>query len=205
LLKWGADRVRHSLVGSDEVLFFHHSPQTPALCIDGFTLCPMDFDMLGRAGIAYLDQSSQQYLIRAAKRLKSRRDRGFVALSHDLVPVHFCWATEFEGFQMDELSRTLKAPCAEALMIFDCFTPPTARGRGFFATAISILARDLHTLKRSPWIFAAATNLASRRGIEKAGFACEFSLANRRLFFLKQNRDSTPRSRPAPVHLISQS
>jgi CelD/BcsL family acetyltransferase involved in cellulose biosynthesis len=204
LLKWGADRARHSLVGFDEVLFFHHSPQTPVLCIDDFTLCPMDFDVLGRAGIAYVDEPSQQYLIRAARRLKSRRDRGFVALSHDLVPVHFCWATGFEGFQMDELNRTLKAPCSEAFMIFDCFTPPGARGRGFFPAAISLLAHDLHAMEKSPWIFAAATNLASRRGIEKAGFAHEFSLGNRRFFFLKQNRDSTSRSEHRSGAPISQ-
>jgi CelD/BcsL family acetyltransferase involved in cellulose biosynthesis len=204
LLKWASARARHSLVGFDEVLFYHHSPQTPVLPIDDVTLSPMDFDILGQAGIVHVDEASQQYLIRAARRLKSRRDRGYVALSRDLVPVHFCWTTEFEGFQMDELSRTLKAPCSEALMIFDCFTPPTARGRGVFPTAISILAHDLHALEKSPWIFAAATNVASRRGIEKAGFSYKFSLGNRRFFFLKQNRDSIPRSQPAPVHLISQ-
>jgi len=164
----------------------------------------MDFDLLGQAGIIHVDEASQQYLIRAARRLKSRRDRGYVALSRDLVPVHFCWTTEFEGFQMDELSRTLKAPCSEALMIFDCFTPPTVRGRGVFPAAISILAHDLHGLKKSPWIFAAATNVASRRGIEKAGFSYKFSLGNRRFFFLKQNQDSPPKSEPAPAHVISQ-
>src|SRR5215472_544334 len=190
LLKWGADRARKSLVGFDEVLFFHHSPQTPVLSAKDFTLCPMDFDLVGGAGITYVDESSQQYLVRAAKRLKSRHDQGFVVLSRDHVPVHFCWVTEFEGFQMDELSRTLKAPCSEALMIFDCFTPPTIRGHGFFPAAISILAHHLHALRKSPWIFAAATNVASRRGVEKAGFVYKFSLGSRRVFFLKQNRDS---------------
>jgi len=198
LLKWGADRVRRSLVGFDEVLFFNHTSQTPVHCVNDFNLCPMDFDVLGLAGIAYVDDASQQYLMRAAQRLKSGRDRGFVALSREGVPVHFCWATEFEGFQMDELGRTLKAPCSEALMIFDCFTPPAARGHSFFPAAISILARDLHAVEKAPWIFAAATNLASRRGIEKAGFAYKFSLGNRRFFFLKQNRDSTPTSQSAP-------
>jgi hypothetical protein len=103
--------------------------------------------------------------------------------------VHFCWVKDYEGFEMEELGRILHAPGPEAAMIFDCFTPEAARGKGFFSDAIAALSLQLQAAGRTPWIFAAATNKASARGIEKSGFTYRLSLARKRFLFLDQSRD----------------
>jgi hypothetical protein len=118
-------------------------------------------------------------------------------LNDEGTPVHFCWVKDFEGFRMAELDRTLQAPCANAVMIFDCFTPAAVRGRGFFGRAIAALAEQLDSEGKAPWIFGAATNQASLRGIEKSGFAHKFTLGRKKIFFLQKAKDSIPSSDPA--------
>jgi hypothetical protein len=93
---------------------------------------------------------------------------------------------------MAELGRRLKAPGANAVMIFDCFTPASARGHGFFAEAIAALAHRVRSEGKSPWIFGAATNRASLRGIEKSGFMHRFSLGRKRVLFSVKEKDSIP-------------
>ena len=110
------------------------------------------------------------------------------------IPVHFCWVKEFEGFQMAELNRKLQAPRENAVMIFDCFTPESARGHGFFPQAIAMLARHLSSQGKSAWIFGAETNRASVRGIEKTGFQYKFTLGRRRVLLFSETRDSMPLS-----------
>jgi hypothetical protein len=110
------------------------------------------------------------------------------------MPVHFCWAKEFEGFQMAELDRKLKTPCENAVMIFDCFTPESARGHGFFPQAIAMLATRLISQGKSAWIFGAETNRASVQGIEKSGFKYQFTLGRRRILLFSQTSDSVPLS-----------
>ena len=113
-------------------------------------------------------------------------------MTHDGMPVHFCWAKAFEGFQMAELQRRLQAPCENAVMIFDCFTPKSARGHGFFPQAIAMLARHMNSQGKSAWIFSAETNRTSVRGIEKTGFQYKFTLGRRRILSFSQTRDSVP-------------
>ena len=91
---------------------------------------------------------------------------------------------------MAELDRTLSAPSANAMMIFDCFTPQTARGQGFFGDAIELLAHQLTGQGNSAWIFGAATNRSSVRGIQKTGFQYRFTLGRRRILLLNQKKDS---------------
>ena len=79
---------------------------------------------------------------------------------------------------MPELERTLRAPCADAVMIFDCFTPASVRGHGFFSRAIAALAYLLNSEGKAPWMFGAATNQASLREIEKSDAAIPAILGN---------------------------
>jgi hypothetical protein len=67
-------------------------------------------------------------------------------------------------------------------MIFDCWTPAANRGRGHYAAAIRQAAAALRREGRTPWIFSAAGNRSSLRGILKAGFEYRFSLIRRRRF-----------------------
>lgn len=198
---WFGHRVWRSLVAFDEVLFFEwlgrrDGPERSR----SLALRSLDFDLLGAAAIHYADEpTTLDYLVRSAQRLRSGGKQGFALVTTDGMPVHFCWVDDFEGFPIEELKRVLQAPDANAVLIFDCHTPASARGHGFFPHAISLLADQLRAAGKPPWIFAAATNHASLRGIEKSGFTHRFSLGRRRILFLKKERDSVPAADTAKI------
>lgn len=191
LLAWSVRRIWASLFAFDEVLFFEGDVEDQGAENSGTTLGPLNSDLLGASALAYADDAATlEYLVRSSPRLRTGQARGFALPTAGQTPVHFCWAKDFEGFEMAELGRTLHAPAKDAVMIFDCYTPPSARGHGFFATAISALANQLRSEGKAPWIFAAATNLASLQGIEKAGFTYKFSLWRKRILFIYEGKGS---------------
>jgi CelD/BcsL family acetyltransferase involved in cellulose biosynthesis len=203
LLRWFSQRTWNALFGLDEVLFFdwpatEEKRKEPTRSV----LRSLDSDILGAAAICYEhDPQALEYLMRSAQRLGSEADRGFALLTADGMPVHFCWAKDFEGFEMAELDRTLNAPSPDAVMIFDCYTPASARGNGFFAAAIAKLANQLRTEGNPPWIFGAAKNRASLRGIQESGFRHKFTLGRRRLLFFKTAKGSVPSLNPATTSM----
>lgn len=186
-------RVRHSLYSLETVLFFEWTADEHNQKVSSTRLCPLDSEFLGTAAIQYGDDAAaMRFLMRSAQRLSLGQGRGFVLLTADGTPVHFCWTKDFEGFQMAELDRTLQAPCKDASVIFDCFTPESARGHGFFSEAITMLADQLRSQGKVPWIFGASTNLASVRGIRKTSFAYRFSLGRRKILLFNRVKDSIP-------------
>ena len=190
LLKRVGRRVARFLFAFDEVLFFEwtsgdHKRKGAA------TLRPLGSDLLGAAAIKYADEPTTiDFLMRSAQRFRCQPDQGFALITADGTPVHFCWVRDFEGFEMQELERTLHAPGKNAAMIFDCFTPVSARGNGLFGEAIGAVARLLREQGKVPWIFGAAADQGSLRGIEKSGFTYRFSLGCRKIAFLRIMKDS---------------
>jgi hypothetical protein len=198
---WLCRRIWSSLFAFNEVFFFGW----PATDLDArasnvLTLRPIDFDLMAVASMHYADDpATLSYLVRSAQRLRHGTGSGFALLTSEAIPVHFCWVKDFEGFEMDELGRTLQAPGADAVLIFDCFTPSSARGSAFFANSISVLADQLRSTGKVPWIFAAATNIASIRGIEKSGFTYRFRLGRKRILFLNRKKDSVTTPYPPNI------
>jgi CelD/BcsL family acetyltransferase involved in cellulose biosynthesis len=201
MLRSAPRRISRSFYSFEEVLFFEWAAgaeNSEEAC--GLKLRKFDSDLLGLAAMTYADDpATLDYLLRCAPRLRSEGDRGFVLLSAEGVPVHFCWAKDFEGFRIPELERTLQAPCPDAVMIFDCFTPASVRGRGLFACAIAALADQLNSEGKVPWIFSAASNQASLQGIKKSGFAYKFTLGRKKFFFHQEVKDSIPSPDPANI------
>jgi CelD/BcsL family acetyltransferase involved in cellulose biosynthesis len=193
---WGlvakvARQIRGHVFAFDEVSFFEWTGGDRDR--KATTLVPLASDLLGAAAIQYAHEPSTiDFLMRSAQRFGGESDRGFALIAAEGNPVHFCWVKNFEGFEMQELGRILQAPSKNAVMIFDCFTPVSARGQGFFAVAIAELADQLLGQNQGPWIFAAAANQDSLRGIRKSGFTHRFSLGRRRVFFLAMKKDSFP-------------
>jgi CelD/BcsL family acetyltransferase involved in cellulose biosynthesis len=201
LLSWSWGRMWTSAFGVDEVLFFDWPLRNKnRQGQPGLTLKSLDSDILGAAAIHYAeDPKALDYLMRSAKRLRAEDGAGFALLTTEGIPVHFCWARDFEGFEIAELNRTLSAPCADAVMIFDCYTPASARGQGFFAAATAALADRLCSEGKAPWIFGAATNQMSLLGIEKSGFTHRFTLGRQRVFFFEKAKDSMPSPDPRTI------
>ena len=184
VLHWLAYRAWHLWFGSDSVLFFEHEHTPPRLpsTHNEESIEPLTLKLLAAAALHYYDdEETQRYLLRSAKRLQGKTAQGFV-LTRSGNPVHFAWVTDFEGFDISELKTRLVSPAKNAKLIFDCWTPETLRGRGYYSETISGLAADLHERCHQPWIFGAAPNRATVKGIRKAGFQYRFTLSRRRIF-----------------------
>jgi len=193
LLRKIARRARSVVFANDEVLFFQWTAARREGRNRRTTLLPLNSDQLGAAAIRYADEPTTiDFLMRSAQRFRLGQDRGFVLIDANGTPVHFGWVKDFEGFELAELERTLQAPSKDAVMIFDCYTPILQRGNGFFGDAIASLAEQLCAEGKAPWIFGAATNRSSLRGIEKSGFTEGFSLRRKRFLFFRLREDSIP-------------
>ena len=184
LLARALTRLRERISGREEVLFYEwpkDGPEQSGNLSNDFRLVPLDLAVLATAAMHFAgDRQTCAYLLRCAQRLRGNQARGFALLDSTGVPVHFSWVQPFEGFAMAELKVRLESESSNADLIFDCWTPMTFRGRGYYAQTISSIARTLTHEGRAPWIFSAATNFASLRGIEQAGFQPRHSLVRRR-------------------------
>jgi GNAT superfamily N-acetyltransferase len=172
---------------------------------DSISIEPLDLNLLAIAAMNYFDDpETLTYLVRAAKQLSSVELQGFALLRADGVPVHFCWATRFEGFRVKELDHVLEAPSLDSVLLFDCWTPPSVRGRGYGRMAISYVAARLRDSGKTPWIFSAAANTPFTRGAEKSAFTLRFSLTRKRRMFLgKMIQSKSLIDAPNPVDVSS--
>jgi hypothetical protein len=108
--------------------------------------------------------------------------------------LHFAWTTGFDKFFLSELNAKVDAPSADCVMLFDCWTPPSVRGSGHYASAVGLIAKQVLETGRRPWIFSASGNVSSIRGLEEAGFKRRYSLVRRRLMGLQWINGETPSS-----------
>jgi CelD/BcsL family acetyltransferase involved in cellulose biosynthesis len=188
---WAAQRLSGLLSRRDEVLFWQWSPDSPPerenVAGRALRLEPLTLEILARAAMQFEgDSQTYAYLLRAANRLRSDRAKGFALLDEKGTPVHFCWVAAFEGFYMDELNISLSAPAPNASLIFDCWTPAEARARGYYGVAVTLTARQVLREGQSPWIFTAASNQASIRGLAKTRFERRYSMIRRKTLMVQR-------------------
>jgi hypothetical protein len=122
------------------------------------------------------DGETLEYLMRCASRLKEGGASGFVFLGPGAQARHFLWVRPYDGFYLSEVNHKLESPDPGAMLIFDCWTPVSQRGKGYYADGIRRAAANLQREQKTAWIFAAKENETSVRGIFKAGFVYRFSL-----------------------------
>jgi hypothetical protein len=154
----------------------------------------VSYELLAEAAMESAeDEAALQYLLRSAKRLREGDAEGFALVDDQGRPLHFAWATGFDGFFLSELNARVDAPSADCVMLFDCWTPLGSRGRGYYGRTVSLIAQLLRERGKRPWIFSAASNLASVRGLEKAGFQRRYALVRRRVLGWQTIQGKTPR------------
>jgi CelD/BcsL family acetyltransferase involved in cellulose biosynthesis len=203
LIGWGTKRLAENVSRRDEILFYEW---TGAASKDsqGTEIRPLDLETLAQgAMIDVHDRDTISYLLRATQRLRREDGSGFALITTDLRPVHYCWVRDFERFYMDELQVRLTAPCKNAVMIFDCWTPHSARGHGFYGLAVSHVAEHLCRAGKAPWIFSASQNIASVRGIAKAGFQWRYSMIRRKVLLWQSVRRLPAEISPATAAVAS--
>ncbi len=178
-----ASRYMQFLTSPSEVMFFEGTA-TQSQRAD-LRLRPLSFKVLATAAMQYeAEPGTLDYILRAAKRVNSGHADGFALTSLEGVPLHFCWVSQFQGFHMAELRSALEEPASGSVLLFDCWTPLSQRGQGYYGQCIAKVASQMLENGKHPWIFSAASNASSLRGIEKSGFIPRFSLKRKRRFLV---------------------
>ena len=164
-----------------EVLFFEPTDAEPEA--RRATLKPLDLNDLALGVERYVDdRQACTYFLRCAKRLREAACEGYALVDASGQYVHFAWVTTFEKFFLAELNAATEAPSDNCVMLFDCWTPMSQRGRGHYGYAAAGIAKMMRERGKNPWIFSAASNAPSVRGLEKAGFQRRYSLVRKRRF-----------------------
>jgi len=180
VLRGFVQRLAALVYSKTEVIFFEFAGLNQA----GRTgaLVPLDLNMLADAVCQHVDDHlTCSYLVRCAARLQKAVADGFALIDDQGGFVHFAWVTAFDGFFLSELNSKVGAPSPDSVMIFDCWTPLSSRGHGYYGDAIAQLACRMREAGKKPWIFSAATNTLSIRGLQKAGFEKRYSMIRQNL------------------------
>ncbi|MGD0792726.1 MAG: GNAT family N-acetyltransferase [Terriglobales bacterium] len=173
-------RAKRSLVSEDEIVFLE-APQMKISENESVTLSPLGWEHVASAAMNNADdEQTLEYLVRCAQRLRQSRATGYFLQGQGTQPSHFLWVDLYDGFHLSEINARLESSDPSAAMIFDCWTPVAQRGHGNYAAAIRLAAAYLQKQQRQVWIFCAAKNESSLRGILKAGFVYRFSLVRSR-------------------------
>jgi CelD/BcsL family acetyltransferase involved in cellulose biosynthesis len=186
-------RASAALRSEDEVFFFEWCG-TVLAGPGGVRLEPLDLDQLASAAAQYVDdESTLAYVLRSASRVRDANAEGFGLIDAKGAFLHFAWVTSFDGFFLAELNTKVDAPSADCVMLFDCWTPVSVRGHGYYGRTVSFIAAQMRDKGKKPWVFSAASNLASVRGLEKAGFQRRYSLMRQRILGWQRIKGRTPR------------
>lgn len=185
-------RLGERLWGNTEVFFYEWNASARHGASE-LKLQTLDLTQLASSVIEHVnDDETLTYLLRSAQRLLVKGSEGFALVDGAGRFLHFAWTTPFEGFFMSELNTTMSAPSRDSLMLFDCWTPVAARGHGYYGHAIELIADQQSARGNRVWIFSAASNTSSVRGIEKTGFCRRYSLARQKILWWQTVRGNVP-------------
>jgi CelD/BcsL family acetyltransferase involved in cellulose biosynthesis len=197
--RWGSE-----FFWSREEVFFFEWRGTGTPDSSSARLEPLGASQLASAASqSYDDNQTLSYLLRAAARLHAGGAEGFGLVDPEGKFLHFAWVTAFDGFFLSELNAKVDAPSPDCVMLFDCWTPIAARGHGYYAQTVARVAKRFQSQGKQPWIFSAARNVASLRGLQKSGFERRYSLVRRRGLLWQRIQGKTPKSAEAPVTEVS--
>ena len=179
--RWVLGKLR-GLVWLNTKVFFYEFARTIERTATTMQLRRLDLNTLADATSQYVDDpATLEYLLRAAARLRDASAEGYALVDSQGRLLHFAWATPFDGFFLSELNAKVDAPSVDSVMLFDCWTPASQRGKGYYGRTISMIAEIVAQKGNRPWIFSAQGNVGSIHGIEKAGFERRYSLTRQRL------------------------
>ena len=191
-LGWLARRFRDFLWSSSEVCFFEC--RAAFSLANGPRLERLDLNRLATAVQQYAaDTDTCAYLIRSAARLKDNAAQGFGLIDGEGNWLHFAWVAAFDGFFLSELNEKVGAPSGDCVILFDCWTPAAVRGHGYYGQTVGLISKLMGDQGKRPWIFSAATNIASVRGLERAGFQRRYSLVRQHILWWQQIKGKVPR------------
>jgi GNAT acetyltransferase-like protein len=166
---------------------------------DASRLQPIDLKQLAAAAMQYFDeQATLEYLLRCAVRLRKKAAEGFALSNSDGSFLCFVWVAALDGSSIPELNVRVEAPSADSV-ILDCWTPVSARGRGYDERTIRLVANQLLEKGKRVWTCCAENELTSVRELENAGFQKRYSLLVRQVLGRQKIKGKTPVAMPVPA------
>ena len=162
-------KVGEDAIGWKKVLFYTSAPPRPGSC----------------GSLIELDRSAPDCpYSREMRETRLRAGHRLFALVSDGKPVCFGWLSPDSKLRIDELGKSFDSS-GLVRWIWDCITPAEERGKGHYTQMLEAF----QTKFPGPallGIFCVAQNVASKKGIERAGFQPWFSVT-RSVFGTKLN------------------
>jgi ribosomal protein S18 acetylase RimI-like enzyme len=128
----------------------------------------VDYEVLDAA--AWASQPNTAHLTdRYLFQTRLERGEDFWTAQQDKTIVSYCWATH-EPVEIGEVHRRIK-PRQGEIYLYDAFTFPDYRGNNLYPALLHrILEHSRQQNLRRALIFVLSDNMASIRGVQKAGF-----------------------------------
>jgi RimJ/RimL family protein N-acetyltransferase len=161
------------------VLFFSLDNAVKSEAYSGLEVCFPDMDSFLARVVDWPRQAAQSALYR--DRYKAGDQAIISSVNNEIV--HLAWFGKREEIRPDyELGEDCVFPLsASSAVIYDCWTPESARGLGYYPKTLQKLSSILLQQYDHLWIYCLIENHASRRGIEKAGFTLAAELKGLRV------------------------
>jgi RimJ/RimL family protein N-acetyltransferase len=190
LLWRGLSSATRALIFRKDVLLVFAAEECPEVNRERASRGITEWRWLDNETLREFQQQQPSYL--SSRRLEvfgareELSDRAFGLIERDRL-VNLGWvriAREVEALPEIGHRLVIRLDRAEPI-IYDCWTPPEHRGHGHYPLALREASNQLLAEYQRVWIYCRATNRASARGIEKAGFVMRFTLTRTRFFGLE--------------------
>lgn len=179
--KLATSTCRNLIFSRDAVLVFASEGAGMDLAENGLELKPGTLGELARLAETHGDFLDTRKLSQARQRLR-RGDKLLIARKNGKF-AHVAWVglrpEIAAGSEVGDQCRIpLKTPSA---VIYDCWTAPSMRGQGIYPSALRAIVAQNQPETPQHWIYCHLRNVASMRGIEKAGFQLRYRMERIRL------------------------
>ncbi len=194
-LKKSADQLyRKCLFRRDELLVFEsEQPADAAATPNGdIEIRSGKLSELAELCVQYPHEFTGEKLSKAVRRLKEG-DQLHLAWSGGRC-VHVAWTGQREEFSTEsDVGPGCAIPLEHpARVIYDCWTPPDARGQGIYPYVLGALSKTEPGGGMAVWVSCRADNRPSHIGIEKAGFRCRYRAVRKRYAGIWESKSLTP-------------
>lgn len=146
----------------DEVLLFRHE----RLCTPAWR---GDIRPVNHSNIDDIRHSEPSNMLAQFRSFLDRGDAGYYAYE-DGQPAHRSWVQFGPSTAQCEMGVTFPLGRQDCCIHY-CVTYPAARGRGIYTAVLDRIARDARSEGKTVFIATVRSNLASIRGIKRAGFS----------------------------------
>jgi predicted GNAT family acetyltransferase len=166
--KFAVRLFRSAIYARDEMILYTLTAPDVAPAPQGLTFRVATLGDLADAAVTYPEYLGDNTLHDLRKRIK-KGHTPFVALDDGSI-VHIVWLRLEDRVATSELGEDFAVEFGRSMgIMYDAWTPQVARGRGIYPAVLSLLCRQIRGSASEPLIYVESDNIASRRGVEKAG------------------------------------